>query len=52
MNDILLETFFQPERWEKALEKGLDVLYHDIADEVLVKIVGINGICVSDGEAE
>lgn len=23
MNDILLETFFQPERWEKALEKGL-----------------------------
>ena len=34
------------------LEKGLDVLYHDIADEVLVKIAEINGITVSDGEAE
>lgn len=37
---------------KEALEKGLDVLYHDIADEVLVKIAEINGITVSDGEAE
>ena len=37
---------------KEALEKGLDVLYHDIADEVLVKIVEINGLSVSDGEAE
>ena len=37
---------------KEALEKGLDVLYHDIADEVLVKIVEINGVNVSDGEAE
>ena len=37
---------------KEALEKGLDVLYHDIADEVLVKIAEINGITVSDEEAE
>lgn len=37
---------------KEALEKGLDVLYHDIADEVLVKISEINGITVNDGEAE
>ena len=37
---------------KEALEKGLDVLYKDIADEVLVKIAEINGITVSDGEAE
>lgn len=37
---------------KEALEKGLDVLYHDIADEVLVKIAEINGVSVSDGEAE
>ncbi len=37
---------------KEALEDGLDVLYHDIADEVLVKIAEINGVCVSDGEAE
>ena len=37
---------------KETLEKGLDVLYHDIADEVLVKIAEINGITVSDGEAE
>ena len=37
---------------KEALEKGLDILYHDIADEVLVKIAEINGITVSDGEAE
>lgn len=37
---------------KEALEKGLDVLYHDIADEVLVKIAEINGITVSDGETE
>lgn len=37
---------------KEALENGLDVLYKDIADEVLVKIAEINGITVSDGEAE
>ena len=37
---------------KEALEKGLDVLYHDIADEVLVKIVEINGVSVEDGKAE
>ena len=37
---------------KEALEKGLDVLYQDIADEVLVKIVEINGVSVEDGKAE
>ena len=37
---------------KEALEKGLDVLYHDIADEVLVKIAEINGITVNDGKTE
>jgi len=37
---------------KEALENGLDVLYHDIADEVLVKIAEINGLTVSDGEVE
>lgn len=37
---------------EDIMEKGLDQLYHDIADEVLVKIAEINGITVNDGEAE
>ena len=37
---------------KEALEKGLDVLYHDIADEVLVKIAEINGLVVEDGEVE
>ena len=37
---------------KEALEKGLDVLYHDIADEVLVKIAEINGVSVEDGKAE
>ena len=38
---------------KEALENGLDVLYHDIADEVLVKIAEINGISVvEDGEVE
>ena len=37
---------------KEALEKGLDVLYHDIADEVLVKIAEINGISVEDGKVE
>lgn len=37
---------------KEALEKGLDVLYHDIADEVLVKIVEINGVSVEDEEVE
>jgi hypothetical protein len=35
-----------------VLEQGLDQLYHDIADEVLVKIAEINGISLSDGEVE
>ena len=34
------------------LEKGLDQLYQDIADEVLVKIAEINGLVVEDGEVE
>ena len=34
------------------LEKGLDQLYHDIADEVLVKIAEINGLVVEDEEVE
>lgn len=37
---------------KEALEKGLDVLYQDIADEVLVKIAEINGLVVEDGEVE
>ena len=37
---------------KEALEKGLDQLYQDIADEVLVKIVEINGVSVEDGKAE
>ena len=37
---------------EDIMEKGLDQLYQDIADEVLVKIAEINGVSVSDGEAE
>lgn len=34
------------------LEKGMDQLYQDIADEVLVKIAEINGLVVEDGEVE
>lgn len=34
------------------LEKGLDVLYQDIADEVLVKIAEINGVSVEDEKVE
>ena len=34
------------------LEKGLDQLYQDIADEVLVKIAEKNGLVVEDGEVE
>ena len=37
---------------KEALEKGLDVLYQDIADEVLVKIAEINGLVVEDEEVE
>ena len=37
---------------KEALEDGLDVLYHNIADEVLVKIAEINGLVVEDGEVE
>ena len=37
---------------KEALEKGLDVLYHDIADEVLVKIAEINGVSVKDEKVE
>mgnify|MGYP000356217518 CR=1 FL=1 len=34
------------------LEKGLDQLYQDIADEVLVKIAEINGVSVKDEKVE
>lgn len=34
------------------LEKGMDQLYQDIADEVLVKIAEINGLVVKDEEVE
>ena len=37
---------------KEVLEQGLDVLYKDIADEVLVKIAEINGVSVEDGKAE
>ena len=37
---------------KEVLEQGLDKLYKDIADEVLVKIAEINGLVVEDGEAE
>lgn len=37
---------------EDIMEKGLDQLYQDIADEVLVKIVEINGLVVKDEEVE
>ena len=37
---------------KEVLEQGLDKLYKDIADEVLVKIAEINGLFVEDGEAE
>ena len=37
---------------KEALEKGLDQLYQDIADEVLVKIAEKNGLVVEDGEVE
>lgn len=37
---------------KEALENGLDVLYHDIADEVLVKIAEKNGVSLSDGKVE
>jgi len=37
---------------KEALEQGLDVLYYDIADEVLVKLAEINGVDVSNGEVE
>ena len=37
---------------KEVWEEGLNQLCHDIADEVLVKIAEINGITVSDGEAE
>ena len=35
---------------KEVLEQGLDKLYHDIADEVLVKIAEINGLVVEDEE--
>lgn len=35
-----------------VLKQGLDILFHDIADEVLVKIAEINGVSMSDGEVE
>jgi hypothetical protein len=35
-----------------VLEQGLDQLYQDIADEVLVKIAEINGVSLSNGEVK
>ena len=35
-----------------VLEQGLDQLYQDVADEVLVRIAEINGISLSNGEVE
>ena len=35
-----------------VLELGLDQLYQDVADEVLVRIAEINGISLSNGEVE
>ena len=37
---------------KEVLEQGLDQLYQDIADEVLVKIAEINGLVVKDEEVE
>ena len=37
---------------KEVLEQGLDKLYQDIADEVLVKIAEKNGLVVEDGEVE
>ena len=37
---------------KEVLEQGLDQLYQDIADEVLVKIAEKNGLVVEDGEVE
>ena len=37
---------------KEVLEQGLDHLYQDIADEVLVKIAKINGLVVKDEEVE
>ena len=37
---------------KEVLEQGLDKLYHDIADEVLVKIAEINGVSVKDEKVE
>lgn len=37
---------------EEIMEKGLDQLYQDIADDVLVKLVEINGVSLSDAEVE
>lgn len=37
---------------EEIMEKGLDQLYQDIADDVLVKLAEINGVSLSDAEVE
>lgn len=37
---------------EDIMEKGLDQLYQDIADEVLMRIAEINGMSVEDEKAE
>ena len=37
---------------KEVLEQGLDHLYQDIADEVLVKIAEINGVSVKDEKVE
>ena len=34
------------------MEKGLDQLYQDIADEVLMRIAEINGMSVENEKAE
>ena len=34
------------------LEQGMDQLYHNVADDVLVKLAELNGISLSDGEVE
>ena len=37
---------------EDIMEKGLDQLYQDVADEVLMKIAEINGVSVKDEKVE
>ena len=37
---------------KEVWEKGLDKLYQDIAEEILVAIAEMNGISLSDGKIE